>query len=241
MEIGTISIGNLALGFIPALIMIGIMFAWSMRAGNALYAIARMLGQLLLIGYFLSYIFQSDNVLMVLSVLSVMVLVASWIALNNTRQRRPALYLCSLASILLAGGFTLAIVAVGVLELDPWHQPRYLIPLAGMIFANSMNSVSLCAERVAAELKRGDDWLTARATALQAGMIPMVNSLFAVGLVSLPGMMTGQILSGVSPLIAVRYQIMVMCMIFGCGGIAAVLFLVLSRPVFTRQAQPNIS
>ena len=218
--------------------MVVIMFAWSMRAGNALYAMARMLGQLLLIGYFLAYIFESENVWVVLLVLGVMVVVASWIALNNTMHNRRMLYLCSLGAILLAGSFTLAIVSAGVLQLDPWYQPRFLIPLAGMIFANSMNSVSLCAERVAAELKRGDDWLTARTTALQAGMIPMVNSLFAVGLVSLPGMMTGQILSGVSPLIAVRYQIMVMCMIFGCGGIAAVLFLLFSKNVFAPQKQP---
>lgn len=63
-------------------------------------------------------------------------------------------------------------------------------------------------------------------------MIPVINSLFAVGLVSLPGMMTGQILSGVSPLIAVRYQIMVMCMVFGAAGISAALFLQLGRKYF---------
>jgi len=235
MDINPIPLSNLALSFLPALLMVAIMFAWSLRAGNAIYAMTRMLGQLLLIGYFLTYIFQSESVWVVLGVLSVMVVVSSWIALNNVTENRTLLYFCSLGSIFLAGSFTLAIVSAGVLQLDPWYQPRFLIPLAGMIFANSMNSVSLCAERVAAELKRGDDWLTARTTALHAGMIPMVNSLFAVGLVSLPGMMTGQILSGVSPLIAVRYQIMVMCMIFGCGGIAAVLFLVFSKNVFTMQ------
>ena len=237
MEINPIPLGNLALAFVPALLMIGIMLAWSLRAGNALYAMARMLGQLLLIGYFLAYIFESDSVWIVLAVLAVMVVMSSWIALNNVTHHRTALYFCCFGAILLAGSFTLAIVSAGVLQLDPWYQPRFLIPLAGMIFANSMNSVSLCAERVSAELRRGDDWLTARTTALQAGMIPMVNSLFAVGLVSLPGMMTGQILSGVSPLIAVRYQIMVMCMIFGCGGIAAVLFLLFSKNIFAKPVE----
>lgn len=203
-----------------------------MRAGNALYAMVRMLGQLLLIGYFLTYIFESEQAWVVLFVLGIMVVASSWIALSNVIDQRKHLFLFSLVSILLAGGITLGIVSAGVLQLDPWYQPRFLIPLAGMIFANSMNSVSLCAERLSAELRRGDDWVTARTTALQAGMIPMVNSLFAVGLVSLPGMMTGQILSGVSPLIAVRYQIMVMCMIFGSGGLAAVLFLQFSRKVF---------
>ena len=232
MEIQTIPLANLALAFLPALVMIGVMFYWSMQAGNALYAMVRMLGQLLLIGYFLTYIFRSNQAWVVLSVLGVMVVASSWIALNNVVSDRRRLYLFSLTSILLAGGITLAIISAGVLRLDPWYEPRFLIPLAGMIFANSMNSVSLCAERLTAELRRGDDWITARTTALQAGMIPMVNSLFAVGLVSLPGMMTGQILSGVSPLIAVRYQIMVMCMIFGSGGLAAVLFLQFSRNLF---------
>jgi len=232
MEVQSIPLPNLALAFIPALAMVGVMFYWSMRAGNALYAMVRMLGQLLLIGYFLTYIFESEQAWVVLFVLGIMVVASSWIALSNVIDQRKHLFLFSLVSILLAGGITLGIVSAGVLQLDPWYQPRFLIPLAGMIFANSMNSVSLCAERLSAELRRGDDWVTARTTALQAGMIPMVNSLFAVGLVSLPGMMTGQILSGVSPLIAVRYQIMVMCMIFGSGGLAAVLFLQFSRKVF---------
>ena len=77
-------------------------------------------------------------------------------------------------------------------------------------------------------MRRGDDYTTARDTAMQTALIPIINSLFAVGLVSLPGMMTGQILSGVSPLIAVRYQIMVMAMIFGASGIATAVFLLLS-------------
>ncbi|MGI9317702.1 MAG: ABC transporter permease [bacterium] len=232
MEVQSIPLLNLALAFIPALIMVGIMFHWSLQAGNALYAMVRMLGQLLLIGYFLTYIFESDRAWVVLTVLGVMVVASSWIALNNVGAERKPLYFFSLVSILFAGGATLAIISAGVLQLEPWYQPRFLIPLAGMIFANSMNSVSLCAERLTAEMRRGDDWVTARTTALQAGMIPMINSLFAVGLVSLPGMMTGQILSGVSPLIAARYQIMVMCMIFGSGGLAAVLFLQFSRSVF---------
>ncbi len=114
-------------------------------------------------------------------------------------------------------------------HLHPWYLPRYLIPLAGMIFANAMNSVSLAAERFEAEIKRDVDYDQARSIALRASLIPIINSLFAVGLVSLPGMMTGQILSGISPLIAVRYQIMVMCMIFGAAGISSACFLTLVK------------
>ena len=86
------------------------------------------------------------------------------------------------------------------------------------------------AERMAAEQASGVAYESARQSALSASLIPLVNSLFAVGLVSLPGMMTGQILSGVSPLLATRYQIVVMCMLFGSSGLAAACYLFLSRP-----------
>ncbi|HHJ34596.1 MAG TPA: ABC transporter permease, partial [Gammaproteobacteria bacterium] len=116
--------------------------------------------------------------------------------------------------------------------LDPWYSAPTMVPIAGMIFANAMNSVSLAAERLNAEINRQVPYDEARVIAFQSSLIPVINSLFAVGLVSLPGMMTGQILSGVSPLIAVRYQIMVMCMVFGAAGIATAYFLVMARPVF---------
>lgn len=96
-----------------------------------------------------------------------------------------------------------------------------------MIFANCMNSVSLAAERFFQEVEREAPIIEARNIALNTSMIPITNSLFAVGLVSLPGMMTGQILSGVEPLIAVRYQIMVMAMIFASGGISSAVCLLL--------------
>jgi len=96
-------------------------------------------------------------------------------------------------------------VTQAVLNLNPWYSPRYVIPLAGMIFASSMNSVSLAVERLTAEMERNVDYQQARNTALRTSLIPITNSLFAVGLVSLPGMMTGQILSGISPLVAARY------------------------------------
>jgi putative ABC transport system permease protein len=94
-----------------------------------------------------------------------------------------------------------------------------------MIFSNAMNSVSLAGERLYSELGHHEDYARARNAAFQAAMIPLTNSLLAVGLVSLPGMMTGQILAGTSPLIAARYQIIVMCMVFSSGGISAALFL----------------
>jgi len=103
-----------------------------------------------------------------------------------------------------------------------------------MIFANAMNTVSLAAERYESERGRGAELTAARRTALDAALIPQINGLLAVGLVSLPGMMTGQILSGVEPLVAVRYQIMVMCMVFGSGGLGAALYLALRPSVPSR-------
>ena len=139
-----------------------------------------------------------------------------------------------LIAIIIGGGATLILVTQAVLTLDPWYLPRYTIPLAGMIFATSMTSISLAGERLQSELIQGKTYHQARAVAFRTAMIPIINSMFAVGLVSLPGMMTGQILSGVSPFIAARYQIMVMCMLFSASGISSAIFLVLVRKYFDR-------
>jgi len=240
-SIQTIPLVNLALVFIPVFIVIGILYRWSMEYGNALYATSRMLVQLLLIGYFLTYIFESESSWLVLAVLAVMVLAASWIALGTIKERQRPLYSKALCAIALSGGIILIVVTQGVLSLQPWYRPSYFIPLAGMIFANSMNSVSLAAERLEGEIDRGVKYSEARNIAFRASLIPITNSLFAVGLVALPGMMTGQILSGISPLIAARYQIMVMCMIFGSAGMSSALFLILVRPCFTAKDEKDES
>ena len=188
-----------------------------------------MLVQLLLIGYFLIYIFESNDAAITVGVLSVMVFAASWIALRTIQQKRRKFYQFALMAILTGGGLTLFLVTQFVLKLNPWFMPRYMIPLAGMIFASSMNGVSLAAERLKAEMDRDVDYSKARGIALRAALIPITNSLLAVGLVSLPGTMTGMILSGISPMIAVRYQIMVMCMIFGSTGISSAIYLTLMK------------
>ena len=140
-----------------------------------------------------------------------------------------------------AAAFNIVFMAQGVLNLDPWYTPRFLLPLAGMIFSSAMNSVSLAAERAGSEIKNGQPFETARRNALNAALIPITNSMFAVGIVALPGMMTGQILGGVSPLIAVRYQIMVMCMMFGTAGIAAALFLIVAKSPLQAISHPEVS
>ena len=227
-SIETISMQGLVLAFVPAAIVIGILFRWSAGAGTAVHATARMLIQLVLIGYVLVYIFEADQPGLVLTVLAIMLGAASWIALRPVRQRRPRAYLHALGAIAVGGLATLALVSQVVIDVQPWFSPRYVVPLAGMIFAAAMNAVSLAAERLEAETGRGAPAAEARRTALQTALIPITNSLFAVGVVSLPGMMTGQILSGVSPLVAAQYQIVVMTMLFGASGVSAALYLVLA-------------
>ncbi len=228
-SVATIPLLNLAIAFVPVAVVIIIIARWQLGFKSTIYAVCRMLLQLLLIGYVLTYIFQSQSSLVVVAVLSIMLVSASWIALRTISIPRQTLYLKALISILIGGGSILLLMSQAVLCLKPWYLPSYLIPLGGMIFANSMNSISLAGERLETELKRAVPYPQARSIALQAALIPITNSLFAVGLVSLPGMMTGQILSGISPLIAARYQIMVMCMIFSSAGLSAALFLKLVK------------
>ncbi|MEM8562121.1 MAG: ABC transporter permease [Pseudomonadota bacterium] len=233
----TLSLWQLSLAFIPVAITLVILFRWSFGTGNALYALGRMLLQLLLIGYVLAWIFGASNGLLILLVLLIMLLASSWIALGTVKRPRVPLFFASLVSISLGGGLTLSLTTQLVLQLEPWYLPRYMIPLAGMVFASAMTAVSLAVERLYAELDHGVSWEEARIAGYQAGMIPVINSLFAVGLVSLPGMMTGQILSGVSPLIAARYQIMVMCMLFAASGISTAIFLAMVKGAVTRARQ----
>lgn len=227
--IQTISLENLALAFFPVAIVLVILFKWHSDGREALLGMSRMLIQLLIVGYFLTFLFEAENAWIIISVLAVMLFVSSWISLRTVKVQRKALYPVALVSIFVGGGFVLLLITQGVLGLDPWYEPRYLIPLGGMIFSSSMNSISLAAERIGAEMNRDVPYEKARSIALRASLIPIVNALFGVGLVSLPGMMTGQILSGVSPLIAVRYQIMVMCMLFSASGISAAFFLTFMR------------
>ena len=229
-SLAIIELPQLALAFIPVLAVIFIQLSWSLPQKRTINALARMLVQLLLVGFFLGYIFESDSAWLVLILLIIMVLFSSWIALNNIDAPKRELFQRAVLAISLSGILTLLIITQGVLQLSPWYHAQTLIPLAGMVFASSMNSISLSGERFYSELANEVGYKQARNIAFQASMIPNVNALLAVGIVSLPGMMTGQILSGVSPFIAARYQIMVMCMIFASAGISSAYFLYLAKP-----------
>ena len=153
-----------------------------------------------------------------------MISVSSLIALRSCKTKTFKRYFDIFSAITLGGTFNLFIVFAAVLNLHALYTPTIMIPRAGMIYANAMNAVSIAIERFDYEREKGS-YEQARFLAFKAAMIPQINVLLAVGLVSLPGMMTGQILSGVSPLIAARYQIVVMAMVLGSSGISTILFL----------------
>jgi len=202
---------------------------WNLNSLQAIYANARMLIQLLLVGYVLTFIFETDSPILVFLVIIFMILMSSFIAIRPLESKGVKPFLIVLIALGITGVGVLALVTQIILDLPRWFEPQYVIPLAGMVFANSMNTISLVGERFNAEQKRGESYIKSRNIAMGAAMIPQVNALLAVGLVALPGMMTGQILSGIDPLTAARYQIMVMCMIFSTAGLSAVLYLFLHK------------
>jgi len=215
---------------LPLLIISGwLYYSWSGKKWELGFATLRMVAQLITIGYLLIFLFQNETSWMGALILLVMIVMSTVIAIRPLQKKGKSIFLMALLSIALSGTLTLALVTLGVLNLDPLYQPKIVIPLAGMIYSNSMNTISLSGERYFMEQEHSST-REARGKAYQAALIPQINSFLAVGIVSLPGMMTGQILSGISPLIAVRYQIMVMAMILGSAGLSAGLFLwVVSR------------
>jgi len=228
-SIAPIPLTSLALLCLPVAMVLWVQYRWSLDYKEGLYAVGRMLGQLLIIGYFLGSIFNSESAWFIILILSIMVFASSWIALRTVKINRKKLFIIVLVSILVGSGSVLLLVTQGVLHIDPWYKASIIIPLAGMIFSNALNAISLAAERFNHEYSEGKNYEAARSIAYKTALIPIINALFAVGLVSLPGMMTGQILSGVDPLIAVRYQIMVMAMIFASGGLASAIYLFLLK------------
>ena len=219
-----ISATNLLYLLIPTLVVGYFYYKWVDDKVEIFYASVRMILQLLLIGYVLSYIFEAKTSYGTIFIVIVMISVASLITLRNINLRNFSVYKNIFFAIFIGGSVNLFLVLFFVLELKSFNEPRYIIPIAGMLYANCMNAVSLVAERFEKEIEI-HSYEKARAISFKASQIPQINSFLAVGLVSLPGMMTGQILSGVDPIVAVRYQIMVMFMILGSSGISTIIYL----------------
>lgn len=221
----TIPLTQLLYMLAPLLVVAIVYFQWTGNKREIATATLRMSVQLIAIGYVLNTLFSTNSLSLLAVLILVMLLSASLIARRNIHNKDNKTYLLILVSIALGGTLNLAWVVWVVLDLDNALEPRFIIPLAGMIYANAMNALSLCAERYEKEIEHGHPHEKARSIAFKTSMIPQINSFLAVGFVSLPGMMTGQILSGIDPLIAVRYQIIVMAMILSSGAMSNMVYL----------------
>ena len=192
--------------------------------------------QLLTVGFVLQRLFDASRWYWVVAALAVMTTVAGYNAMKRQSGAKQGLFAVMTAAIATGGAITLILVIGVVLRVRPWYQPQYVIPIAGMIVGNSMTGAALVVNRFSSELtlRRSEVeaslalGATSREAAagalresLRAAMMPTINSMMTVGLVQLPGMMTGQIISGVSPLDAVRYQVVVMLMIAAATAVTA--------------------
>lgn len=217
---------NLALSFLPILLVLIVFFYWKLHWKGLLYATSRMLAQLLLVGYFLTFLFNQKWPLLTFFIVFVMLLISAWISLYSIRKERKKYLPMAIIALIFGSVPVLLLVTMVVIPSEQeWYRPAFLIPLAGMVLSNSMNTIALAAERFKKEIQDKKTLLMAKRTALKTSLIPLTNSFFAVGMVAIPGMMTGQILSGVDPLLAVRYQIVVMTMVMGSGGLSAIIFI----------------
>ncbi len=219
------------------LIAVGISRWQGLGLGRSLVVGAiRTVVQLALVGYVLVYVFALDRWYVVVAVLLVMLAVAPRTAVARQGKSWSPLVGITGTAMLLGSGLTLVYVGAAVVRVEPWYNPRYLIPLFGIIVGNAMNAAALAAERLAGEMEArraeieahlalgADHGSAARGPvrrALLASLIPTVNGLMVVEIVSIPGMMTGQVIAGASPLTAFRYQIVVMFMLAGSVAITA--------------------
>ena len=252
----TIVIGYGDLAVAALLVLVAGLVSLGLRLGlgrQLALAAVRTVVQLLLVGYVLTFVFGQSGWLVVLAMGAVMVTAAARAAVRRpTRTYRGAGWQAFLTLLVTGLAVTLTVTAV-IIDVQPWYTPRYFIPLLGMILGNTLTGVSLgldsllngLAQRrhlVEAELALGATaWEAARPeaqTAVRRGMIPIINSMMVVGLVSLPGMMTGQILAGADPLEAVKYQIVVMFMIAAASSLGCIGVVMLAlRRLFTRRHQ----
>lgn len=232
-----IGYGQLALASVAILANLGLSI--SLKLGltrNLLVAAVRMTLQLLLLGFALETIFTLESPYPVLAVALIMTSLAGVSAVNRTRRRFPRIYWESLISVLGAAAIVTSFMLLGVIRVDPWFDPQYVIPLLGMILGNTLNSISLALDRFMEGIVSQQDAIETKLAlgatrweashsliqdSLRTATIPIMNSMMVMGVVSLPGMMTGQILAGASPIDAVRYQIVIVFAIASATALGA--------------------
>src|SRR5579863_6159308 len=218
------------------------------------WAALRMVVQLVLVGFILRFVFALASPLATLTVVLVMVAIAGREVAARPEQRlgRFGNYAVGASAVAIATFLTAILALTTAIRPQPWYDARYAIPLAGIILGNVLNAASLALdsllggvvrERAAieAQLALGASIGTAMRRlvreALRRALLPIVNQMSAAGVVTLPGIMTGQILAGMAPMEAVKYQILLMFLLSGGSGLAAVAVVLLAarRLTDTRQ------
>ncbi len=222
-------------------------------ARDLLVGTVRCYAQLFLMGYVLDFVFATRTSGLTIGVFLVMVAAAAQVIRGRVGKHGVPFVVPVFLSMLISYALVSFLVVAVIVGARPWWEPMYAIPLAGMIVGNSMNAISISLERLFSELDSRRNEVEMRLalgasaneasqgivrTAVKAGMIPAINSLMGVGLVFLPGMMTGQILAGVDPQTAIRYQIVVMLMLVTstCLGALITTLIVRRRCFSTAQA-----
>ncbi len=238
---GAISLTPLDLTIAASLIVLDGLLSLIFRLGlhwRIAVASVRMVVQLVAIGFILKTIFALNHPALTVLLLAVMVLVAA--RETTARGERSLTGWAGLgigaASVAFATVVTALFALTTALRPHPWYAPRYAIPLVGILLGNVLNATSLsmdgvlsgvASERAAIEarLALGATWREALGPlvreAIRRGLVPIINQMSASGLVTLPGIMTGQILAGLDPLEAVKYQILLMFLLAGGSGLAA--------------------
>jgi putative ABC transport system permease protein len=228
----------LALGLVAVVIAVSVRQSLGIERDLAIGS-ARTVVQLYGVGFVLAAVFAAARWYWVVLILVAMTAAATQAAVSRLGKPLPGAGWIAAASLTLSTAVTLAYVIAVVVQVRPWWEPQYIIPIAGMILGNSMTSAALAGDRLQGDLRARADEVEARLAlgfsgpdavqpmvraALRAAMIPTVNGMMTVGIVQLPGMMTGQILAGASPLLAIRYQIVVVFMLAAATGLGSLFF-----------------
>ncbi len=251
MNMISLSVVDLSIAAFLVLILAGLGIKLQLGVTRQLIiAAARTTIQLLLVGYILKLLFDSVHLGYMTIAVTVMLLFAGREVMARQTHPYKGWWGFGMGTVsMFLSTFTVTFLALTVIiNNEPWYTPQYAIPLLGMMLGNTMTGIALGLERLtqAAREQRkqieaqlmlgfsGQQSITAiRRQAMRYGMIPIINSMAAAGLVSLPGMMTGQILAGSPPLEAVKYQILIMFLITAGTGFGTVVAVVLgSRRLF---------
>ncbi|MGQ4646896.1 ABC transporter permease [Lyngbya aestuarii] len=216
-------------------------------------ATGRTLLQLLVVGSVLAVIYQLNNPIAVLSVVLIMLLITTITARNRIGKKIPRLFLVVFGSIFFSAALTLSYTLLLIIQPETWYDPQYLVPLASIVLGQAMNGAAIAGERLVNTISNSrleiETHLSLGATpqqavaryrqdAIRTGLIPTINSMTVVGMVTLPGIFTGQLLSGIDPLNAASYQILIMFILAFTNLVTTLLVTQgLTRQFFNAQAQ----